>query len=177
MKRRPVQPISSALLENLLERARLSSRRRAILCLHDGDWEHAHRMLNALLVGTYVRPHRHVDKHKGEGFIILRGRLALLIFTDTGEIDFEQSRVLSADGDCLGMDISPGIWHSLIALEDAVIYEVKGQPAGGYLQAEDKDFASWAPEEGSREADEYCRSLLEAALMVLAKEPPNPAPE
>jgi cupin fold WbuC family metalloprotein len=166
MERRPVQTIDSALLDELLRRARLSSRRRAIFCLHDGAWEHAHRMLNALAVGTYVRPHRHEDKHKGEGFIILRGKLALLIFTDAGEIDFGRSRVLSVDGGCLGMDIPPGAWHSLVALEDAVIYEVKGQPAGGYVQEEDKDFAPWSPEEGSREADEYCRFLHEAALTI-----------
>jgi len=128
MEQRPVQTIDSALLDELLRRARLSSRRRAIFCLHDGAWEHAHRMLNALAVGTYVRPHRHEDKHKGEGFIILRGKLALLIFTGAGEIDFGRSRVLSVDGGCLGMDIPPGVWHSLVALEDAVIYEVKGSP-------------------------------------------------
>jgi cupin fold WbuC family metalloprotein len=166
MERRLVQTIDSELLDELLRRARLSSRRRAILCLHDGDWEHAHRMLNALAVGTYVRPHRHEDKHKGEGFIILRGKLALLIFTGDGEIDFARSRVLSVDGGCLGMDIPPGVWHSLIAIEDAVIYEVKGQPAGGYAQAEDKDFAPWSPEEGSGESDEYCRFLQEAALTI-----------
>jgi cupin fold WbuC family metalloprotein len=165
-EQRSVQTIDSALLDELLRRARLSSRRRAIFCLHDGDWEHAHRMLNALAVGTYVRPHCHEDKHKGEGFIILRGKLALLIFTGAGEIDFGRSRVLSVGGGCLGMDIPPGVWHSLVALEDAVIYEVKGQPPGGYVQAEDKDFASWSPEEGSREADEYCRFLHEAALTI-----------
>jgi cupin fold WbuC family metalloprotein len=166
MEQRPVQTIDSALLDELLQRARLSSRRRAIFCLHDGDWEHSHRMLNGLAVGTYVRPHRHEDKHKGEGFIILRGKLALLIFTGGGEIDFEQSRVLSVDGGCLGMDIPPGVWHSLVALEDAVIYEVKGQPAGGYVQADDKDFAPWSPEEGSGKADEYCRFLHESALTM-----------
>src|SRR5262249_38567871 len=164
MRQRHIQTIDSKLLEELLQRARLSPRRRAILCLHDGDWEHAHRMLNALTVGTYVRPHRHEDKHKGEGFIILRGKLALLIFTDTGEVDFEQSRVLSAEAGCFGIDIPPGVWHSLVALEETVIYEVKGQPAGGYVKAQDKDFAPWAPEEESREADEYCRFLYKAAL-------------
>src|SRR5262245_20298586 len=166
MEQRPVQTIDSPLLDELLRPARLSSRRRAIFCLHDDDWEHAHRMLNALAVGTYVRPHRHVDEHKGEGFIILRGRLALLIFDDTGEIDFERSRVLSKEGGCLGMDIPPGVWHSLVAIEDAVIYEVKGQRAGGYVQEDDKDFAPWSPEEGSRESDEYCRYLYEAALAI-----------
>ncbi len=167
MERRSVQTIDAALLDNLLGRARLSSRRRAILCLHDGDWEHAHRMLNALAVGTYVRPHRHEDKHKGEGFIILRGKLALLIFTNTGELDFEQSRVLSADSGCLGMDIPPGVWHSLVAIEDAVIYEVKGQPAGGYVSGRDKDFATWSPPEGSPESAAYLQ-MLEGQARQLA---------
>ncbi len=166
MESRSVQAFNSTLLDDLLRQARLSTRRRAILCLHDGDWEHAHRMLNALTVGTYVRPHRHEDKHKGEGFVILRGKLVLLIFDDNGEIDFERSRILSADGGCLGMDIPPGVWHSLVALEDSVIYEVKGQPAGGYVQVEDKDFAPWSPEEGAREADEYCRFLHQTALTI-----------
>jgi cupin fold WbuC family metalloprotein len=169
MEQRPVRAIDSALLDQLSQQARQSPRRRAILCLHGGDWEHAHRMLNALAVGTYVRPHRHEDIHKGEGFILLRGAVALLIFTDSGEIDFEQSKLLSPIAGCLGMDIPPGFWHSLVALEDTVIYEVKGQPAGGYVQAKDKDFAPWSPEEGSREADDYCGFLYEAALDVASR--------
>jgi len=168
MEQRPVQTIDAAFLDNLLRRARLSSRRRAILCLHEGDWEHAHRMLNALAVGTYVRPHRHEDKHKGEGFIILRGKLALLIFDYAGEVNFEQSRILSAGGACLGMDIPPGVWHSLVALEDSVIYEVKGQPAGGYISERDKDFANWSPPESSLEAAAYLQ-MLEDKARRLAK--------
>lgn len=123
-------------------------------------------MLNALTVGTYVRPHRHEDMHKGEGFILLRGKLALLIFTADGEIDFERSRILSTGTGCLGMDIPPGYWHSIVAIEDTVIYEVKGQPSGGYVQALDKDFAPWSPEEGSLDAEEYCGLLHKAALAL-----------
>lgn len=166
MKQKQIQTIDSTLLDELLQQARELPRRRTILRLHCGDWEHAHRMLNALTVGTYVQPHRHEDKHKSEGFVILRGRLGLLIFDDRGEVDFEQSRILSAERGCLGMDIPPGIWHSLVALEESVIYEVKGQPAGGYVQDADKGFAPWSPEEGSSEADEYCRFLHRAASQL-----------
>ena len=168
MEQRPVQTIDAALLDDLLRQARQAPRRRAILCLHHGDWEHAHRMLNALAVGTYVRPHRHEDKHKGEGFIILRGKLALLIFDEAGEVNYEQSRVLSGDNGCLGMDIPPGVWHSLVTLEDSVIYEVKGQPAGGYISERDKDFATWSPPEGSLEAA-ACLQMLEDKARRLAK--------
>jgi cupin fold WbuC family metalloprotein len=166
MERKPVQTIDSVLLDELIGKARLSPRRRAILRLHDGDWEHAHRMINALSVGTYVRPHQHKDRHKGEGFILLRGRLAVLIFDDHGDVLIEQSGTLSAEAGCFGMDLAPGVWHSLVAIEDSVIYEVKGQPAGGYVQSLDKDFAPWAPEENSPEADEYCRFLHDVARAI-----------
>ncbi|MFN0124509.1 MAG: WbuC family cupin fold metalloprotein [Blastocatellia bacterium] len=154
-----IQVIDQVLLDGLLERARQSPRRRAIHCLHHGDWEHAHRMLNALTPGTYVRPHRHPDRHNGEGFIVLRGRMAVLIFDDHGVCIPAASHILSTASGRLGMDIAPGAWHSLVALADTVIYEIKGQPAGGYIQNNDKDFAPWAPAEGDPGADAYVRQL------------------
>ncbi len=154
-----VQKIDSKLLDELLEKARQSPRQRAIHRLHDDDWEHAHRMLNGLTPGTYVCPHRHESQFNGEGFILLRGRLAVLIFDDDGNVDHGKSCVLCiADGQ-VGMDIAPMAWHSLVALEESVIYEVKGQPAGGYIQAHDKNFAPWAPAEGAAGVAEYLQKL------------------
>lgn len=163
MSQRQIQTIDTTLLEQLLQQARTSPRRRAIHCLHAGAWEHAHRMLNALVPGTYVCPHRHPDQYKGEGFILLRGRLALLIFNDDGSVDYTQSRVLTWRDGCWGLDIPPGVWHSLVPLEETVIYEVKGQPSGGYVQERDKEFAPWAPMEGAAGAEDYCRLLARAA--------------
>ena len=163
MNQRLIHQINAAAIDDLLQQARTSPRLRAIRRLHDDDWEHAHRMLNALVPGTYVRPHRHPDEHQGEGFILLRGRLALLIFNDAGAVDNNLSLVLSQNDGCLGMDLPPGVWHSLVALEETVIYEVKGQPAGGYVQANDKDFAPWSPEEGSPQAADYLRRLIQSA--------------
>jgi len=160
MNQRPIHTINSLLLDYLIERAAESPRRRAIHCLHEGDWEHCHRMLNALVPGTYVRPHRHESDHQSEAFILLRGKLALLLFNEDGEIDFENSRVLSPADGLFGMDIPPRIWHSLVALEETVIYEVKGHPAGGYVQERDKNFAQWAPEEESAEAIGYLQKMI-----------------
>jgi len=163
MSQKPIQTITASLLDDLLQRAAAAPRRRAIHCLHSGDWEHCHRMLNALTPGTYVRPHRHDSEHQSEAFILLRGRLALLLFDESGTIDFHSSRILSPADGLFGMDIPPRIWHSLVALEDTVIYEVKGHPAGGYVQERDKNFAPWAPEEGSAESNAYLQRLEEAA--------------
>ena len=126
-------------------------------------------MLNALIPGTYVRPHHHPDLYQHEGFIVLRGRMALLLFDDQGQVDLERSRVLGLGGGggiCLGMDLPPGTWHSLVALEETVIYEVKGQPAGGYVAANDKGFAPWSPAEGSAEAAGYLRELERVARQL-----------
>lgn len=162
---RTTQSIQTATLDALLAQARLSPRKRAIQRLHDDDWEHCHRMLNALTPGTYVRPHCHRDRYKGEGFVLLRGRLAVLIFDESGALDTQASCLLSPEN-CLGMEIPPGIWHSLVALEESVLYEVKGQPTGGYVQDSDKDFAPWSPAEGSAAAGDFVRQLEAMALKI-----------
>lgn len=166
--------INTTMLDELIAQARIAPRRRAIKCLHQGDWEHAHRMLNALTPGTYVCPHRHPNEHKGEGFILLRGQLVVLIFDEAGRVNYGQSRLLAWEQGCLGMDIPPGVWHSLVALTDSVIYEVKGQPNGGYSQATDKEFAPWAPAEGAAGAAAYCRQL-EAEAQRLSEQPTTAA--
>lgn len=120
-------------------------------------------MLNALTPGTYVRPHRHDSDHQSEAFILLRGRLALLLFDEDGNVNFAHSRILSQEDGVWGMDIPPRLWHSLVALEASVIYEVKGHPAGGYVQERDKNFAPWSPEEGSAESEGYLRKMEAAA--------------
>lgn len=120
-------------------------------------------MLNALIPGTYVRPHRHDSDHQSEAFILLRGKVALLLFDEKGELDIGNSRILSPLEGMFGMDIPPRLWHSLVALEETVIYEVKGHPAGGYVQERDKNFASWSPEEGSPESAAYLQKMEDAS--------------
>ena len=154
-----IQAITAKKLDELQSQAKASPRLRSIYCFHEGDWEHCHRMLNALSVGTYVRPHRHADKHQSECFILLRGKLALLIFDEEGTVDTTQSQVLSPADGIYGIDVPPNTWHTLIALEDSVIYEVKGHPTGGFVMERDKSFSPWSPEEGSEEAHGYLARL------------------
>ena len=161
-----IQPITSQLLDDLLKQAATSARLRTICCFHEGDWEHCHRMLNALCVGTYVRPHRHADKHQSEGFILLRGKLALLIFDEEGNLDKANSLVLSPAKGIYGMDIPPLTWHTLVALEDSVIYEVKGHPNGGYVGERDKSFAPWSPAEGDDASIAYLSQLEAHAAAI-----------
>jgi cupin fold WbuC family metalloprotein len=151
--------IDAALLDDMLEQAHRSPRGRAMRRLHDDDWEHAHRMLNALTPATFVGPHRHESRYHGEGAILLRGRVAVLIFDDDGNVVHERSCVLSQAVGRIGVDIEPMVWHGLVVLEDSVLYEVKGQPVGGYVAAGDKTFAPWAPLEGAAGVPAYLGRL------------------
>lgn len=173
-RRDAVHWIDSAMLGQLLMRAGAHPRRRLNLNFHVTPDENPHRFLNALLRGTYVRPHRHLFPPKPESFIVLSGAILFLLFDGAGEVT--SGRVLAApgsewdavrpefavDGHGLGVDIEAGLWHTLLPLSpESVIFEVKPGP---YLPADDKEFAAWAPAEGAPDAASYMDSLYRRCL-------------
>ncbi len=150
-----VQLIDSGLLEALVERARHSPRLRSNHNFHRDASDNPHRFLNALTRGTYCCPHRHLDPPKAESFVALRGEVAVFLFDDSGQIT--ERHVLGRNG-LFGIDIAPGLWHSVAALSDtAVCFEVKPGPSE---VANDKQFASFAPSEGDPKAAAYLAELL-----------------
>jgi len=150
-----MQLIENSLFERLLARARQSPRRRINYNFHPTLEDNPHRFLNVMLRGTYIAPHRHLDPPKSESFLVLRGELAFFLFDDAGRVE----SVHRLGHDPLGIDIGPGVWHTIAVLSDeAICYEVKPGP---YSAANDKDFAPWAPREGDPVAPTYLASLLE----------------
>jgi cupin fold WbuC family metalloprotein len=153
-----VQLISEALIASVLEKARESPRRRTNFNFHPSLNANPHRFLNVMLEGTYIQPHRHLDPPKSETFLVLDGEAVIFLFDEEGSVT--ESHTLASGGAVTGIDIAPGVWHSLAVLSPyAVCFEVKPGP---YLPASDKEFAEWAPREGDVDAGEYLRSLLEA---------------
>ena len=153
--------IDNKLLNNLSTQARANPRLRQNLNLHQSYDEPSQRLLNAMEPASYIRPHRHLRDPKPESFIGLRGRLALLIFADGGQV--EQVIPFGPREEALGVDLPAGIWHSVVCLEEgSVFYETKPGP---FVPIYDKDLAPWAPEAESVEAVGYLerlRSLVSA---------------
>lgn len=149
-----IQTLNRALLDDLIERARQSPRLRINHNFHGSMEDNPHRFLNVMLRGTYVTPHRHLDPPKAESFVVLEGEVAFFIFDDAGHV--VRTEVLGIDP--IGIDLKPGLWHSLSPLTaHAVCYEVKPGP---YSAANDKDFAPWAPREGDPDAPAYLEKLM-----------------
>lgn len=148
--------LDAELIERAVAASRESPRRRIILPLHTSPADPYQRMLNAAQPGSYIRPHRHREPPKGETVIVLRGAVRFLTFREDGAVD--HSVVLSANGGAVGLDVRPGVYHTFAALEpDSVVFEAK---TGPYDERLDKDFAPWAPPEGSPEAESYLTRLL-----------------
>ena len=152
----PVQEISASLFDRVAEQAAQSPRRRMNHNFHAKASDNPHRFLNVLLKGTYIRPYRHLDPPKAETFIVLEGEADLLTFGENGRV---MARHELGGGRLLGVDLAPGVWHTIVAKTERVVcFEVKPGP---WEPASDKEFASWAPAENAAGVSEYLRSLLQ----------------
>ena len=165
-----VQLITSELIGGLVREAARVPRLRINHNFHARPADNPQRFLNVMARGTYIRPHRHVTPPKPESFLVLEGYVVFFLFRDDGSVD--QAYLLGSgplpervpwlargSAAARGIDLPPGAWHSLTAVTDcAVCYEVKPGP---WDAASDKDFAPWAPPEGSPEVRSYLEGLMD----------------
>ena len=148
--------INDVLLESVILEAKASPRKRKNFNFHSSNESRCNRLLNALDLGTYIRPHRHLDPEKEELMVLLRGKMGMIFFDDAGNVT--ETALLSAEGPAIGIDIPTGTYHSLVCLEPGTVFlEAK---AGPYRPFTPEETAHWAPEEQDPAAAPY-RSGLE----------------
>lgn len=148
--------IDQKLLDETTEKAKQSPRLRMNYNFHEHLNDPINRLINAMEPGSYLRPHRHLNPDKDESFLILRGKAAIFIFDEEGNIT--EQLILDPLAGNYGAEIKAGIWHGLLVLESgSVIYEVKPGP---YVAVSPENFASWSPEpENTIEVEKYLSYL------------------
>jgi cupin fold WbuC family metalloprotein len=140
-----MKTISPDQLDRLVRTAAAAPRLRTNLNLHPTLEDPVQRFFNAIQPSSYVRPHRHTDPPRWELFHAIRGRASVLTFDPRGVVLAQCT--LAPDGPVTTVELDGDIWHTLVALEaDTLLFELKPGP---YLPLADKDFAPWAPAEGS----------------------------
>ena len=160
--------VDAALLAAKAADARGNPRLRDMHRFHAANAENPQRMVNALQPGSYVRPHRHLSPAKSESFVLLAGSLGHVVFADDGSFTAEDCVILDRERGVLAIDVRPGLWHGIVALApDTAVFEIKPGP---YAPLDDKDFAPFAPAEGSPGATAYLAGLEDRfrALMGLS---------
>jgi cupin fold WbuC family metalloprotein len=155
-----VKLISGALIDTVAALATASPRLRMNYNFHSHAADNPHRFLNVLLQGTYIRPHRHLVPPKFESFLVLEGVADVILFDEQGAVTARHRLgEESSEGHLWGIDISPGVWHTILARTKRVVcFEVKPGP---WVEANDKEFAVWAPAENDPGAAAYSRILLD----------------
>ena len=154
--------ITFALTTDILEAksrdARANSRKREILALQRGNEDSLQRMINAIEPGSYVRPHRHHAPPKAESVVLLAGSIGFVAFHNDGTLNHEASILLQRSRGTLALDCRESVWHTFFALEpNTVVFESKSGP---FDPNSDKEFAPWAPAEGSPGAAKYLDQLV-----------------
>ena len=133
--------------------AKASPRQRQHLNIHASHEAPFQRLFIAFGLDSYVRPHRHHLVPKDETLIAAQGLLGVLVFDDAGQV-VQQLKLgterHAAPGVSPVVDMPAGTWHTVLALTpDAVLLEGK---AGPFDPQGPREFADWAPEEGTAEA-------------------------
>jgi cupin fold WbuC family metalloprotein len=150
-----ITPINQQLLKNLSMEAIASPRRRKNHNFHENSEAHAHRLLNAIEPNSYVMPHKHNDPNKGETIICVSGKLGLIVFDSTGNV--EQKLTLEAGSETVGVDIPYDTFHTVLALKSkTVFFEAK---AGPFVPIKAEEQAPWAPVEGDDLVTNYLATL------------------
>jgi len=148
------------LLDDLVAQAKASPRLRANHNVHENLEDPVQRLFIAIEPGSYVRPHRHPEAEKWEFFMVVRGRLAALLFDGWGKLLRREE--LLPGGPVYGFEIPPNTWHCVVALESgSAFFEVKQGP---YSPLDDKDFAAWSPREGAPGCAEFVSWLAMAQV-------------
>lgn len=142
--------ITQDLLDEVAQKARSSPRLRQNYNFHELG-EKVQRFINVLQPGTYVRPHRHhrdTPVNGFEFFLVLQGKLGMIIMDENGQILTQEQ--ISAHGSIRGVELGEGTYHTLIALApDTVVLELKEGP---YDPSTDKEFLASFPQEGTQAA-------------------------
>lgn len=148
-------------LDTLCAEAGASPRLRQHRNVHTDYADPCQRVFNAITTRSYLVPHRHGLSPRDETMLAVRGRLALVVFDEAGEV-VEVVR-FGAQGGEGGSDLAAGVlvpagsWHTVLALDDdAILFETK---AGPFDPAAPKEPAPWAPAEGTEEAGAYFARL------------------
>jgi len=146
--------VDDTMIDDLLAQAMASPRQRKNLNFHDRESHPCQRLLNAIVPGSYVRPHRHLLDNKEELMIVVKGCLGVVLYDASGVVVGKMK--LDENGPVRAVSIPTGVFHTAVALKPTVIFEAKGGP---YAPHSPEEQAPFAPAEGSPEAQHYLRQM------------------
>ena len=126
----------------LKDQARRNARKRIRLCVHRDVRDQTHEMIIVHMSGTYVRPHKHLNKI--ESFHVIEGNGLLVLFDEKGDVTRVVPMGTRSSGRCFYHRLSRALYHTLMIYSDYFVFH---ETTGGPFIPEETVFPEWAPEE------------------------------
>lgn len=123
-------------------RARENARRQIRFCAHPTLDEKLHEMIIVKARGSYVRPHRHLDKP--ESFLVLEGKVDVLFFDEDGKVTKTVRMGDERSGKTFYYRIAEPLYHSLLVRSAFLVFH---EATLGPFERAQTQFPPWAPAE------------------------------
>ena len=119
--------ITPDLIDNLCSLAASSERGKSIALIHRDESDHVQEMLIALAPRTFVD--RHCTNNQSESIFVLRGLLAMVLFSENGEVAETLTLANNQGSSLFGLRLPTRQWQAyLTGAEVTVIHEIACGP-------------------------------------------------
>ena len=146
-------------VQELIERAAHTTRQRIRLCAHKSTEDRLHEMLIVHARGTYVRPHKHLNK--SESFHVIEGEVDVIVFDEAGELIDVLQMGDYRSGLPFYYRIDEALFHTLLIKSEALVFH---EITNGPFNRADTVFAEWAPSDNdSQSVAEFMTRLAQRA--------------
>jgi cupin fold WbuC family metalloprotein len=147
--------INNQIILQLIEESKKNNSCDIRLSLHKDPSDKHHNMIILQHKGNYYRPHKHLAKP--ETYHLIKGKMAVFIFNDTGVII--DSVILDPQENFI-YRIGANNWHVSIPLTEHVIFN-ESKP-GPFIRQGDSIFAEWAHDgNNNEETTNHTNKLLQ----------------
>jgi cupin fold WbuC family metalloprotein len=130
--------------------------KKSRICLHKNENSKIHEMLIMHKTGAYVRPHKHTAKT--ESFILLKGKLKVIVFNNKGDIFKIIDMGPIGSSKTFYYKMQKSYFHSFIIEKESFFFEITKGP----FRVNETIFPKWAPlETDKNEIKKFQKTIIE----------------
>lgn len=137
-----IEFISQKHINFLKKKVKFSKRKRVRICMHKNEKSKLHEMIIILSKGTYIRPHKHLNK--AESLHVIEGSADVIFFDDYGK----KIKKISLDSRKKKLNfyyrISNSVFHTFKLKSKYFIFH---EATEGPFQRNKTIYAKWSPSE------------------------------
>lgn len=154
--------VSQTLVDELIQKAYAHPKKKYRYCLHQGTNDTLHEMILVTTREDIKYPDKHMETT--ESNIVLRGRLLVILFGETGEI--HKAFILNPE-DVFYYRCKKNQYHMTIPLTDVAVYiEIKEGP----FKEDSNIFPVWAPNRNNvEEVKKFGKEVEKRAIEFIGK--------